>query len=325
MRFISQVLSVTALTLRTLPQRTGSSLVAVIGVTGVVLVFVAVLSIAEGFQAALTGAGSPDTAIIMRGGSDTELSSVLPLASTRIVKDASGVRRAAGGPVASAELFVVVDVLKRSTGTMANVPLRGVEPTAFDVRQEVRIVEGRAFRPGTNEIIVGRSTIAQFAGLDLGSMQRWGEGTWEVVGVFEAGGTIAESEIWCDARVLQPAYRRADSFQSVMAQLESAETFESFRDALTSDPRLDVMVEREDEYYAGPVAGDARDHHRHRHRDRDPDGVRGGVRGNQHTMYSAVASRTREIATCARARAGRRRGNARRGDRACARSLASSA
>ena len=296
MRFISQVLSVTALTLRTLPQRTGSSLVAVIGVTGVVLVFVAVLSIAEGFQAALTGAGSPDTAIIMRGGSDTELSSVLPLASTRIVKDASGVRRAAGGPVASAELFVVVDVLKRSTGTMANVPLRGVEPTAFDVRQEVRIVEGRAFRPGTNEIIVGRSTIAQFAGLDLGSMQRWGEGTWEVVGVFEAGGTIAESEIWCDARVLQPAYRRADSFQSVMAQLESAETFESFRDALTSDPRLDVMVEREDEYYAG--------------QSQVMHGIItgigtviatlmgfGAVFGAINTMYSAVASRTREIAT----------------------------
>ena len=296
MRFFTQVLTVTALSLRTLPQRAGSSFVAVIGVTGVVIVFVAVLSIAEGFQAALTGAGSPDTAIIMRGGSDTELSSGLPLASTRIIKDAPGIRRADGGPVASAELFVVVDVPKRSTGTPANVPLRGVEPAAFGVREEIRIVEGRAFRSGTNEIIVGRSAANQFAGIDLGSTQRWGESTWEVVGIFEADGTIAESEIWCDARVLQPAYRRGDSFQSVYAKLDSAGDFESFKDALTTDPRLDVMVEREDVYYLGQsqaIHGIIT-------------GIGtviallmgiGAVFGGINTMYTAVASRTREIAT----------------------------
>ena len=238
MRFPAQVLALIALTLRTVPQRAGSSLVAVTGVTGVVIVLVAVLSIAEGFRAALAGAGSPDTAIVMRGGSDTELSSGLALESTRIVKDAPGVRRAADGPLASAELFVVVDVPKRSTGTPANVPLRGVEPAAFGIRDEVRIVEGRSFRPGTNEIIVGRSAAAQFAGIDLGATQRWGESTWEVVGIFEAGGTIAESEIWCDARVLQPAYRRGDTFQSVYAKLESADDFDVFKDALTTDPRL---------------------------------------------------------------------------------------
>ena len=296
MRFTAQVFTLIALALRTLPQRAGSSLVAVTGVTGVVIVFVAVLSIAEGFRAALAGAGSPDTAIVMRGGSDTELSSGLALESTRIVKDAPGVRRAADGPVASAELFVVVDVPKRSTGTPANVPLRGVEPAAFGVRDEVRIVEGRTFRPGTNEIIVGRSAAAQFAGIDLGATQRWGESTWEVVGIFEAGGTIAESEIWCDARVLQPAYRRGDTFQSVYARLESADDFDAFKDALTTDPRLDVMVEREEDYYAGQtevvtaiVTGVA--------------GVIaflmgiGAVFGAVNTMYTAVASRTREIAT----------------------------
>ena len=296
MRFLTQVFTVTALSLRTVPQRAGSSIVAVIGVTGVVIVFVAVLSIAEGFQAALTGAGSPDTAIVMRGGSDSELSSGLALASTRIVKDAPGVRRGDGGPVASAELFVVVDVPKRSTGTVANVPLRGVEPAAFEVRDEVRIVAGRAFRPGTNEIIVGRNAANQFAGIDLGMTQRWGESTWQVVGIFEAGGTIAESEIWCDARVLQPAYRRGDTFQSVYAKLESENVFQSFSDALTTDPRLDVMVEREDQYYLGQsqlitaiitgigtviavLMGF------------------GAVFGGINTMYTAVASRTREIAT----------------------------
>ena len=296
MRFPAQVLTMIALTLRTVPQRAGSSLVAVTGVAGVVVVFVAVLSIAEGFQAALAGAGSPDTAIVMRGGSDTELSSGLPLESTRVIKDAPGVRRSAEGVVASAELFVVVDVPKRSTGTPANVPLRGVEPAAFGVRDEVQIVEGRTFRPGTNEIIVGRSAAAQFAGIDLGSTQRWGESAWEVVGIFEAGGTIAESEIWCDARVLQPAYRRGDSFNSVYARLDSAAAFDAFKDALTTDPRLDVMVEREEDYYLGQtqavtaiITGIA--------------GVIaflmgiGAVFGAINTMYTAVAARTREIAT----------------------------
>ena len=296
MRFLAQVVTMIVLTLRTVPQRAGSSLVAVTGVAGVVVVFVAVLSIAEGFRAALAGAGSPDTAIVMRGGSDTELSSILPLESTRVIRDAPGVRRSAEGAVASAELFVVVDVPKRSTGTPANVPLRGVEPAAFGVRDEVRIVEGRTFRPGTNEIIVGRSAAAQFAGIDLGSTQRWGESAWEVVGIFEAGGTIAESEIWCDARVLQPAYRRGDSFQSVYARLESADAFDAFKDALTTDPRLDVMVEREEDYYLGQteavtaiITGIA--------------GVIaflmgiGAVFGAINTMYTAVASRTREIAT----------------------------
>ena len=296
MRFVTQVVAVTALTLRTLPQRVGSSAVAVCGVTGVVVVFVAMLSMAEGFQAALTGAGSPDTAIVMRGGSDTELNSGLPLASTRIIKDAPGVRRSAAGPVASAELFVVVDVPKRSSGTAANIPLRGVEPAAFGVREEIRIVEGRIFRPGTNEIIVGRSAASQFSGLDLGATQRWGESAWEVVGIFEANGTIAESEIWCDARVLQPAYRRGDTFQSVYVKLDSAGAFESFKDALTTDPRLDVMVEREDDYYLGQsqmIHGIIT-------------GIGtviavlmgiGAVFGAINTMYTAVATRTREIAT----------------------------
>ncbi len=296
MRFLSQVFTMIALTLRTVPRRAGSSLVAVTGVAGVVVVFVAVLSIAEGFRAALAGAGSPDTAIVMRGGSDTELSSGLPLESTRVIKDAPGVRRSAEGAVASAELFVVVDVPKRSTGTPANVPLRGVEPAAFGVRDEVRIVEGRTFRPGTNEIIVGRSAAAQFAGIDLGSTQRWGESAWEVVGIFEAGGTIAESEIWCDARVLQPAYRRGDSFQSVYARLESPDAFDAFKDALTTDPRLDVMVEREEDYYIGQTEAVTA----------IITGIAtviaflmgiGAVFGAINTMYTAVASRTREIAT----------------------------
>ena len=161
---LNRIMVIMTLSLRTLRLRAGASAVAIVGVAGVVLVVVRVLSIAEGFQAALAGAGSHDTAIITRGGSASELSSTLALADTRILKEAAGVRRADSGPVASAELFVVVDVPKRSSGTVANVPLRGVEPAAFGVREEVRLVEGRMIRPGTNEIIVGRMATSQFLG-----------------------------------------------------------------------------------------------------------------------------------------------------------------
>ena len=291
---LARLIAVTALSLRTLPQRAAASAVAVVGVAGVVLVFVGVLSIAEGFRAALVGAGSPDTAIIMRGGSDTELSSALALADTRIVKDAAGVQRTAAGPVASAELFVVVDVPKRSTGTVANVPLRGVEPAAFGVRDEVRLAEGRVFRPGTNEIIVGRMAASQFVGLELGSVQRWGESEWQVVGIFEADGTLSESEIWCDARVLQPAYRRGDSFQSVLARLESPDDFDRFQAALTTDPRLDVMVEREDVYYRGQSDLGPRAHHRARRHNRDSHGDRRRVRRRQHDVQRGRQPHTRD-------------------------------
>ena len=296
MRLLTQVVAVIGLTLRTLPQRAGSAAVAVVGIAGVVIVFVAVLSIGEGFRATLLGASSADTAMVMRGGSDSEMVSALAGESTRIIKDGPGIRRGANGPIASAELMVIVNVPIRATGTDANVPLRGIEPAAFDVREEVSILSGRMLQPGTNEIIVGESAARQFTGLDLGSEQRWGSSIWTVVGIFEAGGTIAESEIWCDARVLQPAYRRGDSFQTVYAKLESDDAFQPFKDALTTDPRLDVMVERESDYFAaqtqqmsaiitgiGSVIAVLM-------------GI-GAVFGAVNTMYTAVASRTREIAT----------------------------
>ena len=294
--WLGQTATVIGLSLRSLPQRTGPSIVAVVGITGVVVTFVAVLSIAEGFNAVMANAGSPDTAIVMRGGSNAELNRALPLESTRLIIDAPGVRRGDDGPQASAELFVIVNVPKKSTGTDANVPLRGIQPAAFEVRADVQIIEGRRFTSGTNEIIVGRAASNQFAGLELGQANRWGESTWTVVGIFEADGTISESEIWCDAAVLQPAYRRGSTFQSVMARLDSPDAFQSFKDALTTDPRLDVQVERETDYLSTQLSQ-----------------VRGiitgigtviavlmgvgAVFGAVNTMYNAVATRTREIAT----------------------------
>lgn len=292
----SQVMAVTGVNLRTLPQRRGSSLATIIGVAGVVIVSIAVFSIAEGVRHALSASAAADTAVVLRSGSDSEMMSGLQRDATRIISEAPGVRRSASGPAASAELYVIVDLPKRSTGTDANVPLRGVQPAAFDVRDQVRIVQGRRFEPGRNEVVVGKAAASQFQGLDLGNHLRWGENEWTVVGIFEANGGLPESEIWCDVGVLQPAYRRGSTFQSVYAKLDSPEAFTSFKDALTADPRLDVKVVREDEYYAGQsraLTGLIR-----------IIGVfitvvmgAGAVFAALNTMYAAVAARTREIAT----------------------------
>jgi len=295
MRWLAQTVAISSVNVMSLGQRLGSSSVAVVGFAGVVAVFVAVLSIAEGFQRVMARGVSPDTALVLRAGSDTEMSSGLDLEHTRIIKDAPGVMRGSDGPVASAELFVIVDVPKRATGTDANVPLRGVEPAAFAVRKAVKIVEGRPFREGQNEVIAGRAAAREFAGLDVGNHLRWGDNVWEVVGLFSAGDSVYESEIWTDARVAQPAYRRT-GFQSVYARLESPDAFQRFKDALTSDPRLDVEVKREDEYYEaqsqvlrtlvrtlGNVVALLM--------------AVGATFGALNTMYSAVAARGREIAT----------------------------
>lgn len=293
---LKQLVAITAVNLKTIPQRLGSSAVAVIGIAGVVIVFVAVLSIAEGFQKTMQGTGSPSKALIMRAGADTELSSILMRDTVDIVKQAPGIAPGSTGPMASAELFVIVDLPKKSTGTPANVPIRGVQPEAVATRDALRVVEGRMFEFGRNEVIVGRAAQGQFAGLEVGSQLAAGGNAWQIVGAFEADGSVAESEIWVDASVLQSAYRRGNSYQSVMARLESAEAFDAFKNALTTDPRLDVQVVRESEYFAeqssmltnlittiGYLIAFLM-------------GI-GAVFGAINTMYNAVASRTREIAT----------------------------
>jgi putative ABC transport system permease protein len=287
---------VTLLNLRTIRQRLGSSLVAVVGIAGVVAVFVAVLSMATGFRKTMQSTGSPDTAIVMRSGADSEMVSILTRDDVRIIEDTVGVRRGAAGPVASGELFVIVDLPKRSTNTTANVPLRGVGPNAFAVRPNVKIVQGRRFEPGRNELIVGRGAAGQFAGTEIGRRLTFGQSEWTVVGVFDAGGTLSDTELWCDASVLQPAYRRGSTVQTVFAKLESPEAFTKFKDALTIDPRLNLKVQRETDYFAEQSqmittlittlgAGIAL-----------LMGI-GAVFGAVNTMYTAVAARTREIAT----------------------------
>jgi len=292
-----QTLAVTWFNLFNLKERIGSSAATVVGVAGVVMVFIGVLSIAAGFRATMASTGDPENVLVLRSGSDSEMTSGLSLDETKIVADAPGLARSPSGtPLASAELFVIVDVPKIGTDTPANVPFRGVGPNAFEVRGDFELVEGRLFDSGRNEIIVGRAAVGQFEGLELGSEQRWGENVWTVVGIFSTGGGVEETEIWTDVKVLQPAYRRGNSFQSVHARLASVDEFDTFKDTLTADPRVNVKVIEETKFYAeqsqvlttlittlGVLIGGMMGF--------------GAVFGALNTMYTAVSARTREIAT----------------------------
>jgi putative ABC transport system permease protein len=293
---MTQAVAVTALNLRTMPQRLGSSAVAVVGIAGVVVVFVSVLSIAAGFTAAMRGSGSTARALVMRSGADSEMTSGLSRTEVDTIKQAPGIRLEGPAPLVSAELYVIIDLPKIGTDTPANVPMRGVEPPVLRVRDEVALVAGRMFEFGTNEVIAGRGASAQFQGLTLGSVITSGQNTWTVVGIFEAGGGVAESEVWCDARVLQGAYRRGSTFQSVLARLETRDHFDRFRDWLTSNPQVNVQVRREADYYAEQSQALSR----------LIQGVGfgiaalmgiGAIFGAVLTMYTAVSTRSREIAT----------------------------
>ena len=296
MNWLSQTIAVTKVTLQSIPQRLGSSVVAIVGIGGVVIVFCAVLSIAEGFRAAMQGSGDPRTVIVMRSGSDTEMTSGFSGEAARLITEAPGIERGADGVHASPELFVIIGHPLKRSGTDANVPLRGLTPIALQVRPGLHIAEGRMFTPGTSEIVVGRAASRQFSNLTVGSTVKSGKMTWQVVGIFDAGGSVAESELWCDAKVLQSVYQRGNSYQSVYLRLETIESLQRLKDALTTDPRLSVTVIREPDYYAqqsqvmqtiirtigigiAVLMG------------------LGAVFGAVNTMYSAVAARTREIAT----------------------------
>jgi putative ABC transport system permease protein len=296
LRWFAQTGSIAAFNLRSLPQRIGSSLTAVFGIAGVVAVTISVLSIAEGILLTMQSSASPENVVILRSGSNSEMMSVLSGDEVKIISEGPGVARNEAGAVSSPELFVIIDRKKRGAGTDANVPLRGVTRTASQVRGDFEIVEGRMFEWGLNEVVVGVGALAEFEGLEIGSVIPVAQEDWPVVGLFKAAGGLAETEIWVDASVLQPAYRRGNSYQSVYARLESPEAFPEFKDAMTSDPRLNVKPMRESEYYADQstllynlitglgtliavIMG------------------LGAIFGALNTMYTAVSARSREIAT----------------------------
>jgi putative ABC transport system permease protein len=283
--------------IRSVRARWTSTIVAVLGIAGTVGVFIAMLSLARGFQATLVASGSPDNALIVRAGATSEMTSGVPLEAVKIIQDAPGIARGGNGPMVTPEAVLMAPIPLLSTGTDANVELRGVSPNVLDIRKQVKIVQGRMFKAGLAEVVVGKNANTTYAGLTLGKSIALGTVRWQVVGVFDAGGSSFDSEVWGDAHLLSAAYSRPDnSFQSVTVHLTSADALSQLKDSVTSDPRLNVDVMREIDYYAkqstslttlitrlgGFVAMIM---------------AIGAVFGALNTMYSAVADRGREIAT----------------------------
>ena len=290
-----QIVAITALGFRSIPERLGPSLVILVGLAGVVAVFTALLAMAEGFRSTLESTGRKDIAIVLRGGSSAELNSGLPREQGTLIKQAPGVAEdASGRPLASAEMMVIAELVKTGEKLGSNVTVRGVEPTAFDLRPQLKIVEGRRFGPGLKELIVGRGVASQFQGAGLGQTLRMRGSEWTVVGIFESG-DANESELWADVEVTQSAFAR-QGYSSVRLQLADARGLQTVKDALTADPRLNVDVQTEEQYYSGQTK-----------QFRQTIGMLAGVVtlimalgatfAALNTMYAAVGTRAREIAT----------------------------
>ena len=297
MNALRQIAAATAMSLRTIPERLGGSLVIVVGMAAVVAVVISVLSMSTSFLDSVHRASNPDRAIVTTASSVNQTTSRLSRDAVSLVMQSPGVKKGADGkPIASAELFTNLPLTKTGDGGAGNVPLHGAQPEAFVVVPEIRIVEGRMFKPGLRELIVGRLAQPQFYGLNIGDKVTLPDGKWEIVGVFESNqGDTRESDLKGDAETIMSAYRRSD-FNSVTVRLESAAAFDTFRDALTANPALAVDVMREDAYFE-KLAKPLNDYLELIAYAVGSIMALGAMFGALNTMYSAVSARTREIAT----------------------------
>ena len=292
-----QITALTVMNLRSLPKRFWLSLSTVIAVTLVVVVLLAFLAMQNGFQHTLASAGADDVAMILRAGSQSEVASVITRDQIRLIEEAPGIAKGPDGkPLVSAELYLVVDGVKHASQTKANLPLRGIGQEGLAVRKGIHIIAGRMFSPGTNEIVVGKALLSEFDGLQLGHTVTFGTSRWKVVGVFEAEGSVFESEIWADLPVVQSFFKRDNVFQTVRARLVSPAALGELQRYLDSDPRLKLEAKSEAAYFAEQASGTS-------------DLIQklgwplaiamafGALAGALNTMYSSVAARTTEIAT----------------------------
>lgn len=297
MSILNQTGAVIAMNVRSIPQRLWMSAATVVAVALVVAVLLGFLALGRGFSQTLSGSGSTDVAIVLRDGSGSELNSVITKAQGDLLDEAPGVARGPDGRARiSKELYVIVDGVKKSSGTKANMPLRGIGSEGLAVRKQVRLREGRMFTPGSNEIVVGAGLLREFSGFEMGKTIRFGTSTWRVVGVFEAPGTVFESELWADAAVVQSLFDRGSSFQTARVVLTSPDALTTFADYVKGDPRLQLRAQSEQAYYRQQA-------------ERSgfiirfigwPLGIMmsiGALAGALNTMYSSVSTRAAEIAT----------------------------
>lgn len=293
---LRQAFAITGISIRSIPERWAPSLVIVIGLAGVVAVFTALLAMATGFESTLKSTGSRDAAVILRGGSDAELNSAFDRDSTDLIKHEPGIRAGADGqPVAAAELMVIAELVRKDdVRNGANITLRGVEPAAFVLRPQLKIIAGRNFTPGLRELIVGRGVLAQFQGAEIGQVVRMRGSEWKVVGEF-ASGDAHDSEMWTDINVARSTFGRIGS-SSVLAALDGADGLARLKSAIAAEPRLSMDVLREQDYFSGQTR-------QFRATIGFLAGVvtiimgLGAVFAALNSMYAAVAARGKEIAT----------------------------
>ncbi len=278
-----------------LPQRWGATSVIVVGIAGVVGVLVAMLAMGQGFQATLDSTGDDATAIVLRGGSQAETNSVIMRDQSPLIASLPGVARDANNrPLVSPELSQVVNLQSKADGTDVNAQFRGVGEQAWTVHEKVKVIEGRKFKPGLREIVVGKGAQAQFRGLEVGKTINLGNQAWTIVGVFSSG-DAHDSEMWTDTETLASTYNRR-AYQSISVRTEGKDGYSNFKNAMAADPRLKLDVFTTREYYSkqggnlskileilGKFIGTIM--------------AFGAVFGALNTMYAAVATRAREIAT----------------------------
>ncbi len=269
---------------------------AVLAIAVVVGLLLSFISMANGFKKTLEQGGSEQMLIIMRQGSQSETNSTISAEQVNILKSVPGLEiNTAGDIMASAELYVIVDGIKKTTGSKTNLPLRGLSPQGIAIRQNIQITQGRMFNSGKNEIIVGEGILSQFSGFELGKSIVFGKTKWTVVGVFSSGGSAFEGELWTDIRDVQSQFQRANTYQSLRLLLNNSNQLDVVKKIVKQDARLNVDVKTEKQYLAeqgeamrsiviiGWILGIAM--------------ALGALAGALNTMYSSVAARSKEIAT----------------------------
>lgn len=296
MALARQILAVTAASVRSIPMRLGNSLVIVVGIAGVVAVFISVLAMFEGFRSTIQGDGRADRAIVLTRGASTEYESSLSRENVANLMNAPGIKHSnRDEPLVSAEVILIAPVARKRDSSDVNVTLRGVGPQYFRVRPELKLVSGRMFHKGNQELLVGAAARAQFAGLEIGNRVRLQDGDWTVVGTFAGGNGSRESEVVADAQTVMSTYK-LDAFNTMTLALESPEALRRVKEAVSSDPTLLVDVRAEPEYLATASGGVGRMLRLVAYAIGSIMAL-GAVFAALNSMHSAVAARTVEIAT----------------------------
>ena len=296
MSWLNQIIAVTVMNLKTVLERSGSSLVVVIGIAGSVAVMVSLLAMANGLNSTIASTGDEGRAIILREGSDQELSSGISMQDIKIIENSPGIKDLEGEPMIAGEIFTIIDLMKKGTDETSNLPLRGVQDMSFAIRPEFKIIEGVNFQPGTGQVIVGKGAADQYQGLNVGNEIDIRNSKWKVVGIFSTEGDVHESEVWADLTYTQGAFRRGASASVAIVRLEEKESLNDLGIFVENDPRLKLKVERQSDFYNNQSSGASSVINAFGYTVAVIMAI-GALFASLNTMYSAVSTRLVEIGT----------------------------